>query len=276
MTNRLGNNGNCERLYCLGLQNHCRWWLQSRNKDTPWKESYEQPRQHSKKQRHYFLNKGPSSQGYGFSSGHIWMGELDYKEGWALKNWCFWTVVLEKTPDSPLDCKEIQPVHPKGNWSWVFTGRTDVKAETPAFWLPDVKRWFIWKDPYVGKDWRQKEKGWQRMRWLDGITDSIDMSLGKLQELGDGQSSLACCSPLGHKESDKTEQLNWTDLGADFFFWVCSVCKTWPNCKLIYFSTYIKLQLKAFSLNFYYCTAVLVSGVQPSESITHIYPSTLF
>ena len=125
----------------------------------PWKKSYDQPRLHIKKQRHYFVNKGPSSQGYGFSSGHVWMGELDYKESWALKNWCFWTVVLEKTPESPLDCKEIQPVHPKGNQSWVFIGRTDAEAEAPILWPPDVKSWLIGKDLDAGKDWWQKEKG---------------------------------------------------------------------------------------------------------------------
>ena len=103
--------------YFFGLQNHCRWWLQPWNEKTlaPWKKSYDHPRQHIKKQRHYFANKRPSSQGYGFSSGHVWMWELDYKESWAPKNWCFWTVVLEKTLESPLDCKEIQPVHPKGD-----------------------------------------------------------------------------------------------------------------------------------------------------------------
>ena len=111
-----------------------------------------------KKQRHYFANKGPSSQGYGFSSGHVWMWELDCEESWALKNWYFWTVVLEKTLESPLDCKEIQPVHPKDQ-SWVFIGRTDVETEIPIFWPPDVKSWFIRKDPVVGKDRRQEEKG---------------------------------------------------------------------------------------------------------------------
>ena len=126
---------------------------------TLWKESYDQPRQHIKKQRYYFDNKGPSSQGYGFSHGHVWMWELDYKESWALKNWCLWTVVLEKTLESPLDCKEIQPVHPKGDQSWVFTGRTDVEAETLILWLPDMNSWLIWKYPDAGKDWRQKEKG---------------------------------------------------------------------------------------------------------------------
>ena len=109
--------------------------------------------QHIKKQRHYFANKGLSSQDYGFSSGHVWMWEMDYKESWAQKNWCFWTVVLEKTLESPWDCKEIQPVHLKGDQSWAFIGRTDVNAETPILWPPDAKSWFIWKDPDAGKDW---------------------------------------------------------------------------------------------------------------------------
>ena len=125
----------------------------------PWKESYDQPRQHIKKQRHYFANKGPSSQSYGFSSSHIWMWELDYKESRALKNWCFWVVVLEKTVDSPLDCKEIQPVRPKGNQSWIFIGRTDAETEPPILRPPDMKNWLIGKDPDAEKDWRQKEKG---------------------------------------------------------------------------------------------------------------------
>ena len=125
----------------------------------PWKESYDQPRQHIKKQRHYFANKGPSSQDYGFSSGHVWMWELDYKESWAPNHWCFWTVVLEKTLESPLDYKEIQLVHPKGDESWVFIGRTDVEAETSILWPPDAKSWLIWKDPDAGKDWGQEEKG---------------------------------------------------------------------------------------------------------------------
>ena len=144
-----------------GLQNHCRWWLQPWNKKTLtlWKKSYEKSRQHIFLKRHYFPIKGPSSQGYGFSSGHVWMWELDYKESWVLKNWCFWTVVLEKTLEIPLDCKEIQPVHPKGNRSWIFIGRTDVEAETPILWPPDVKNWLIWKDPDAGKDLRQEEKG---------------------------------------------------------------------------------------------------------------------
>ena len=112
-----------------------------------------------KKQRDYSANKGPSSQSYGFSSIHVWMWKLSYKESWALKNWCFWTVVLEKTPESPLDCKEIKPIHPKGNQSWIFIGRTDTEAEAPILWPPDVKNWLIGKDPNAGKDWRQEEKG---------------------------------------------------------------------------------------------------------------------
>ena len=162
MANRWGNSGNSDRLYFRGLQNHCRFWnLQPWNYKmlTPWKESYDQPRQHIKKQRHYFANKGPSSQGCGLSSGHVWMWELDHKESWAPKNWCLWTVVLEKTLKNPLDCKEIKPVHPKGNQAWVFIVRTDVEAETPILWPPDVKNWLIGKAPDAGKDWRQEEKG---------------------------------------------------------------------------------------------------------------------
>ena len=111
------------------------------------------------------------------------MWELAHKEGWVPKNWCFWTVVLEKTLESPLDSKEIQPVHPKGNQPWIFIGRTDAEAEAPVLWPPDAKSWLIGKDSDAGKDWRQEEKGRQRMRWLGGITDWMDMSLRKLQEL---------------------------------------------------------------------------------------------
>ena len=111
------------------------------------------------KSRHYFDNKGPSSQSYGFSSGHVWMWELDCEESWVLKNWCFWTVVLEKTVESPSGCKEIQPVHPKGDQSWVFIGRTDAEAETSILWPPHAKSWLTGKDLDAGKDWGQEEKG---------------------------------------------------------------------------------------------------------------------
>ena len=119
----------------------------------------DQPRQHIKKKRHYLAHKGQPSQSYGFSTSHVWMWELEYKKSWVLKNWCFWTVVLEKTLESPLDYKEIQPVRPKGNQSWIFTGRTDAEAKTAVLCPPDVKNWLIWKDPDAGKDWRQEEKG---------------------------------------------------------------------------------------------------------------------
>ena len=139
----------------------------------PWKKSYDQPSQHIKKQRHYFANKGLSSQSYGFSSSHVLMWELDYKESWAPKNWCFWTVVLEKTFESPLDWKEIQPANPKGNQSWIFIGRTDAETETPILWPPDAKNQLTGKDPDAGKDRRQEKRtiedemaGWHHR--LDG------------------------------------------------------------------------------------------------------------
>ena len=176
----------------------------------PWKECYDQSRQHIKKQRHYCANKGPSSQGYGFSSSHVWMWDLDCEESWALKNWCFWTVVLEKTLESPLDCKEIQPVHSEEDESWVLFGRNDAEAETPVLWSPHAKSWLIGKDSDAGRDWRQEGKGttedemagWhhrlngREFEWIPGV--------------GDGQVGLASCNSWGCKESDTTEQLNWT------------------------------------------------------------------
>ena len=130
-----------------------------KKKNFPWKKSYDQPRQHIKKQRHYFANKCPSSQRFSFSSSHVWMCELDYKENWVPKNWFFWMMVLQRTLESPLDCKEIQPVHPKGNQSWIFIGRTDAEGEAPILWPPDAKNWLIRKEPDAGKDWRQEQKG---------------------------------------------------------------------------------------------------------------------
>ena len=186
-------------------------------------ESYDQAREHIKKQRHYFANRGLSSQSCGFSSmdGWMdgWMWELDYKESWAPKNWCFWTVVLEKTLESPLVCKEIKPVNPKGDQSWIFIGRTGAKAETPILWPPDAKNWHLWKDPDAGKDWRQEEMGMsehEMVGWhhrLDG--HEFEQALG----VGDGQGSLVCCSPWGLKESDTTVWRNWILHVKSLQFW---------------------------------------------------------
>ena len=155
-------------------------------------------------------NKFPFGQGYGFSSGHVWMWELNCEESWVPKNWCFWTLVLEKTLESPLNCKEIQPeIHSKGNQSWVFIGRTDAKAETPILWPPDAKCWFIGKDSDALRDLRQEKKGmtedgmagWHH--WLDGY--EFEFTPG----VGDGQRVLECCNSWGRKELDMTERLNW-------------------------------------------------------------------
>ena len=193
----------------------------------PCKKSFDQPSQHIKKQRNYFANKSPCSQGYGFSSGHVWTWELDYEESWALKNWCFRTVVLDEALESSLDCKESQPVHPKGNQLWIFIGKTDAEAEIPILWPPDAKNWLIEKDPDAGKDWGQEEKGttenemagWHHwlygheFKWVPGV--------------GDGQGSLACFSPWGHKELDTTEWLNELTLV------IASLPRTKPFCLFI-------------------------------------------
>ena len=178
----------------------------------PWEEIYAQPRQRIRKQRHYFANKGPSSQGYGFSCGHVWMWELDCEESWVLKNWCFWTVVLEKTLESPLDCKEIQPVHSKRDQSSVFIGRTDAKAETPMLWPPHAKSWLTGKDSDAGRNWGQEEKGTTEDE-MAGWHHQLDgHEFAWTPGVGDGQGGLACCDSWGRKESDTTERLNCTEL----------------------------------------------------------------
>ena len=177
----------------------------------PWKKSYDQLRQHIKKQRHYFANKGLYNQGYGFSSGHVWIWQLDYKKKLSTKELMLLNCGVGGDSWESLGLQEIQLVHPKGDQSWVFIGKTDVEAETPILWPPHVKSWLFGKDPDAGKDWRQEEKGttedemagWhhrlsgREFEWTPGV--------------GDGQGGLACCSPWGLKESDRTEWLNWTE-----------------------------------------------------------------
>ena len=166
---------------------------------TPWTESYDQSRQHIQKQRHHFANKDLSSQGYGVSSCHVWMWELDCEESWTPKNWCFWTVLLEKTLEIPLGSKEIKPVNPKGNQFRIFIGKTDAEAETPIVWPSDANSWIIRKDPDAGKDWRREEKGTtedEMVGWHHSLNGhEFEQALGD----GDRQRSLACCSPRGYR-----------------------------------------------------------------------------
>ena len=168
----------------------------------PWNKSYDQPRQLIKKQRHYFANKGLSS--------HVWLWELDCEESWALKNWCFWTVVLKKMLESPLDCNEIQPVHPKGVQSWVFIGRTDVEAETPILWPPDGKSWLIWKDPDAGNDWGRKEKGMPEDEMVGWHHRLNRHGLGGLWELVMDRE--AWSSAVHGITKSRTWLSNWTEL----------------------------------------------------------------
>ena len=195
-------------------------------------KSYDTPRQHIKKQRHYFTDKGPSSQSYGFSRSHVWMWELDYKESWAPKNLSFQTVVLEKTLENPLDCKEIQPVHCKGNQSWIFIGRTVAEVETPIVWPPDAKSWLIGEAPDAGKDWRQEEKGmtenelvgWHH--WLNG--HEFDQTLED-----EVQGSLVCCCPWGCKELDTTEWLNTNSSMRWLYIMSLNIYKNYENVLLL-------------------------------------------
>ena len=165
---------------------------------------------HIKKQRHYFTNQGPSSQGYGFSSGHVWIWELDCEESWVSKNWCFWAVVLEKTFESPSDCKEIQPVHPKGDQSCVFIERIGVEAEIPILWPPDAKSWLIWKNTDAGKAWGQEEKGTTEdemvgcCHWLDGRESQWTLGVGDGQE--------AWCAAIHVVTKSQTGLSYWSDL----------------------------------------------------------------
>ena len=216
MANRWGNSGNSGWLYFLGSKitadGDCsheikRCLLPGRKVMTNLDSLL--------KSRDYFANKGPSSQSYGFSSSHVWMWELDCEKSRGPKNWCFWTVVLEKTLESPLDSKEIQPVHPKGDQAWVFIGRIDVEAATPILWPPDVKSWLIWKDPDAGKDWGQEEKGMTEDEMVGWPHQLSGHGFGWTLGAGDEQGSLVCCSSWGHKESDTTEPLNWTELNAE-------------------------------------------------------------
>jgi len=212
MANRWENNGNSVRLYFGGLQNHCRWWLQPWNQKTlaPWEKSYDQPKRHIQKQRHYFVNKGPSSQSYGFSSGQVWMWELDYKERWAPKNRCFWTVVLEKTLEIPLDCKEIQPVHPKEISSEYSLEGLMLKLKLQYFGNLMQRIDSLEKTLMLGRVESRKRRGQQRMRWLDGITTGwtwIWASSG----IVDGQGSLVCYSMGLHRVGhDWIIEVNWT------------------------------------------------------------------
>ena len=160
-------------------------------------------RQCIKKQRHNYADKGPNNESYGFSSSHVWIWQVDPKEGWVPKNWCFLIMVLEKILESSLDSKEIKPVNPKANQPWIFNGRTDTESEAPILWSPDAKSWLTGKTLMPGKIEGRRRRGRQRMRWLNGLTDTMDVSLNKLWEIVKDRKA-GCATVHGHKESDPT------------------------------------------------------------------------
>ena len=195
----------------LGSKNHSRYWLQ------PWNLKIHLHGRKAMtnldsilKSRHYFADKCPYNQSYGLSSNHVWMSELDHKKSWAPKSWFFWAVVLEKTLESLLYCTKITPVHPKGNWSWIFNGRTDAEAVAPKLWPPDGKNWLIGKDLDAGKDWRQEQKGTAEHEMVGWLTDSMDMSSSKLQELVIDRE--AWSAAVHGVTKSQTQLSDWTEL----------------------------------------------------------------
>ena len=220
MANRWGNNGNSDRLYLfifLAPKLLQMVTAAMKLKDAySLEKSYDQPRQHIKKQRHYFANKGLSCQGYGFSSGHVWMWEFDYKENWVPKNLCFWTVVLEEMLESPLDCKEIQSVHPKGSQSWVFTGRADAEAETPVLWPPDEEELFgkTLMQERLKAEGEVDDRGWND--WMASLTQLTWVWVTSRSWWWTGKPGVL--QSRSCKESDMTEHLNWTELNWNMEF----------------------------------------------------------
>ena len=204
MANRRGKSGSSDRFFFSWAPKSLQTSTMKLKDVFSLDKSYDQPSQHIKKQRHQFADRGPYTQSYGLSSSHVWMWELDHKEEVMPKNWCFCTVVLEKTLESLLDSKEIKPVHPKGDQSWIFIGRTDAEAEAPILWPPDVKNWLTGKTLMLGKVEGKRREGLQRMSWLDSNHQLNGHESEQTQGDREGQGTLVCCSPWGRKESDTT------------------------------------------------------------------------